>query len=470
MDLAEPHPSHPDALVVRPETRFRVLVGAAAVGIIALCAAAGFVLADDQGSPAYVRILSWIGVIALIALVRTAGWHTLRSVRVDGDDLVLEHADRTLRRVPLAQVGGLGYRGTAIGGRLFDGVAFGGAVNAGRLVVVDRGGRLLVARRAGWMTFAELQHFCGRAGIAWVDHRSFLVPVVPVPPPTQLPVPVDPEAPADAAPAISTAIAAARRARRARLATYAGILGAGIVLCIIGAWLPEGQPPEGPVIAAGVIAILVGTVLLLVAPANEGRPRPMVKALRTSRWVFSEAVIAAGLDSDGNKRLLGVFAPDGRGAPVWWTKLGSGGGRGWLQDGERRWFWVAWDAKGRATAVATPEMDQFTLLPKEKVGGRQQRKATDAYLRACEQEYWNPDTPVGVDGAPLGLEPSGPHPGWGSAPAPTGATWGPPVAAPPAPQGPGTPPPGWVPPPAWEAPPAWQAGIEQPAPPGPRPF
>lgn len=158
---------HPisDGLAVRPETRFRVIIGGAAVAVIVVCSVLGAILAGDPRNEGLVRPFIWVGVIALIALARTAGWHTLRSVRIDDDDLVLEHADRTIRRLPLADVGGLGYRGTSFGGRLFDGFAWGGAVNAGRLVVLDRGGRLVVARRAGWMTFDDLRRFCGRR--AW---------------------------------------------------------------------------------------------------------------------------------------------------------------------------------------------------------------------------------------------------------------------------------------------------------------
>lgn len=408
------HPA-PGPLEVRPETRIRVIVGGAAVGIIAVCALIGVATAGGEETYGFLRLLTWAAVCALVALLRTAGWHTLRAVRIEGGDLVLEHADRTLRRFPLAQVGGLGYRGTAVAGRLFDGIMFGGSATAGRLVVVDREGRLLIARRAGWMTFDDLRRFCAAAGLAWVDHRSFLVPVVPVPPPYQTPVYVDPSAPADAAPGMRLAIAASRRARRIRLGSYVGLFAGGIGLCAIADALPLDPHPVGLTIA-GVIASIAGFFLLMLAPLNEDRPRPIMKALRRSRWVFAECVVAAGLDSDGSRRLLGVFSPDGRGAPVVWAKLGRSGMRGWLQDGERRWFWVAWDAKGRATAIATPEMDRVAVLPKDGVGSRQVRKATEAYLQTCDLEYWNPDTPPGAMGPSLGLDPAGPHPGYGAAP------------------------------------------------------
>lgn len=248
---------------------------------------------------------------------------------------------------------------------------------------------------------------------------------------------------------------------------YAGVLAAGILLCFLGAWLPEDQPPEGAVIFVGVVSIIVGTLLLLLSPLNDNRPGPIAKALRRSRWVLTETVVAAGLDSDGNKRLIGFFGADGRGAPLRWAKLGSGGSRGWLQDGQRTWLLVAWDERGKATALATPDMDRLAVIPKDNVGKRQADKATNAYLLACNVEYWNADTPVGVPGAPLGLVPEDQQSTW-SEPAPPGPGWPQPAAmAQPAPM-PGTPPPGWVPPPApvsspgapplgWVPPPAWQA-------------
>src|SRR6478736_6404537 len=126
MRSAEPAAQHQTPIAwVRPEVRVRVIVACGAVALLAAEALAFAVVGTR--STGLMRIATWVAVLVVGALIRTAGWQTLREVRTDSAALVVVHADRTELSVPLADIAALGYSGTVVAGRLFDGLVVRGS-------------------------------------------------------------------------------------------------------------------------------------------------------------------------------------------------------------------------------------------------------------------------------------------------------------------------------------------------------
>ena len=364
-------------------------------------------------------------ILPTFPLLASLTTRSLREVRVVDGAVELEERDGTVLRFGLAEVGGIGYRGTTVLGRLVHGPSGWGSLN-GAVVLVDPWGRQLAARAGGFFSVRALRDLCGRTGVRWVDACLPSVPLVPQPLPAFEEVPPALGRPALEDPLTAAALRAQRRRRRRTLAAYAATFALGWVAAATYDSFPDRSIATVALATLAWICLPVGFLLLVLAPLNERRPRRYRRALAEGSWVLAEAVALDGRGSDKSVRVVGICladSPDRTLPPEWW-RARAGGGRGWLAPGARHWVWLARSADGTEAVLAPLDRQDFAALAVDAKA----RTAADVAIA----EFRAAGVALGLIAPEPLLPPSAawpppaaPSPGW---PPPTGPATTPPGA------------------------------------------
>lgn len=339
--------------VVRVSSGVATLVGLVLLGIV-----------TARGGPTFLPGL----VLGLLAtpLFGSLNRGDLRRVRITAEGLELVGGDGVVRTVDGHLVGGLAVAGPVVAGRLAT-LPIGLVPNmTGRILVVDHRGRVICARRAGWMRVADIEALARAAGVPWGAKQPRRVPGLSVPPPSGMEAPLPGTALDD--PATGVMLAAFRRRRHRVAAISLAIPAIGIAALVVLANLPDDAP--GRVALGWFGGLALGSFLLTVPIAliqlDEAR-RPL-RLLRDARWWPVEAVVVSGLVTDQTARMVAVPDPTTGDLVTW--KVAEGGGRGWLQGDDRTWFWLAVGGhKGdRRMVIAPPDRSDLALLERRLLG------------------------------------------------------------------------------------------------------
>lgn len=341
---------------VGPDARYRALARAAAA--VALVGAVALVVGLAASGIRIGPLGTILCALPLVVLAGTLSRGDLVAIRVTPFGLDLVGRDGVVRTVPGPHIGALGVSGRAVAGRLFT-LPIGWLSSfEGRVVVLDHQGRVMSARRSGWVRVDDVVRLAAVAGVPWAGVLPRMVPGAPPHPPAAM---GDPQ-PARAVDDPVTAAALARfghRTRRAAL-VLAGLLGTGIAALTLLAQLPPdapGRPALGWIGGLGLGSVLFTLPLVLVHLSESSRVRSI---LRAGPWYPVEAVVVAGLVTDATARTVGVVNPH-TGDVEWW-KVEAGGERGWLQGDDRAWFWYCPVPGRRRAALAPPDRSHVAVL------------------------------------------------------------------------------------------------------------
>jgi hypothetical protein len=347
---------------IRPDDGFRRLVRIGSAVATALAAVVVGALVAAGGPPVVGGALLGLTATPLIGSLNRGD---LRLVRITASGLDLVGGDDVVRSIDGRIVGGLAISGPVVSGRLAA-LPIGFVPGMiGRLLVVDHRGRVVCARRAGWMREADVAALAATAGVPWGGRQPRKVPGVSAPPPPGMEGPL----PGVAADDPATAAGLARFLRRSRRAALVATvwLATGIAALVLLANLPEtapGRPVLGWYGGLAIAQLLFSIPIALVQAGEARRPR---RILRGAPWWPVEAVVVSGLITDQSARMVAVPRPDIGDVDVW--KVTGGGGRGWLQGDDRTWFWLAVDRRGRNAVIAPPDRSELALLEKRVLAG-----------------------------------------------------------------------------------------------------
>lgn len=382
-------PTAPALAVVRPDDDFIRTVRLASLGTLAL--GAGLVGVMAAGGPALPVGLLVFASLAVCASTRHKG--NLTEVRVTTRGLDLVGHDGVVRTIDGPAIGGLGRSGAVVSGRLFT-VPIGFVAGAGaRLIVVDRAGRVICARRASWLRVDELEALATRAGVPWIGEAHRTVPGSSLAPPPEMGV--MPVGSAQEDPATAAAIAQSRaRTRRVVLLTWSLPLVATVAFLVLangGTSIPAvGRGILGWVGGLATVAFLFGGPRVLVW---SNASREVRRALcRGGPWMPVEGIVLRGGPGslDGDHRMVGLVTP-GTDQVTWYT-VNHGGERGWLQGDDRTWFWASPVGTRAKALIAPPDRSHVGLLERRLVDRLVERGAASAVAREAEdwhhQQAW----------------------------------------------------------------------------------
>jgi hypothetical protein len=308
--------------------------------------------------------IGFLIVLPLIVFGATFSRANVTEARVTAAGLDLVGVDGVVRSIPGGAIGGVGYAGMVLAGRLVAIPLHWLPNTMGRIVVVDRAGRVICARRAGWMPLDEVEALAAAGGVPWLGSHARTVPGATVPPPPEMTHPHD--GPARTEPATAAGLRRQRaRVRRVVLATWALPVVSTICFVIL-ANVPDApaRPVLGWVGGLGVVAFILGGPCVALWSSA---PREARRILKTDQpWWPVEAVVVAGLISDANARVVGVAHP-ASGEMAWWT-VKWGGERGWLQGDDRGWFWFLPATRGKGALLAPPDRSHHAVLEQRLLG------------------------------------------------------------------------------------------------------
>lgn len=357
---------------VTPDVRILRWVRAGALGVLAV----GVAIAIVFSLPQFAVVAVAVGLVAAATFNRG----NVVAVTVTSQGLEIAGQDGVARSIPGHEIGGFGVSGTVIGGRLV-------AVSiswmpAGRLVVVNPEGRVICARRAGWLRVADLEQLARQAGRPWIGSRQRAVPGASLRFPTDMAGPVGP-ARTDA----QTVAAVAKLKRHFRRVGHLvwGVLLSGIICLSLMGGLASGNDVRGYLGWAGFLG-LVG--FLFGAPVAEIYCRPgsvIPKILKDDQpWLPVEAIVMAGLVANPMNRTVGIVEPV-TGKVAWWI-VDRGGDRGWLQGDDRTAFWFLPALDGKKALIAPPDRSEIALLEHRLLSKSVQAEA-DAAVRSESGEW-----------------------------------------------------------------------------------
>ncbi len=347
---------------IHPDDGFRTMVrvASAAAVVVALALCIGLVVTG--GPPLIGGTLAGLTATPLIGLLSRGD---LRGVRITTDGLELVGNDGVVRRIDGRVVGGLAVAGPIFVGRLVA-VPIGlvpGTI--GRLLVVDHRGRVVCARRAGWMRVADVATLAAAAGVPWGGQQLRRVPGVSMPPPPGMEAPLPGTAIDD--PATAAGLERFRRRSRRTALIGIGIFLSGVAPLVLLSNLPEtasGRPVLGWYGGLALGSILFTIPIALVQFSEARKPG---RILRAGPWWPVEAVVVSGLITDQTARAVAVPRADSGEVDVW--KVSQGGSRGWLQGDDRTWFWLVVDPKGRKAVITPPDRSEIALLERSRLNG-----------------------------------------------------------------------------------------------------
>jgi hypothetical protein len=359
----EGHPTAAPVSEIAPDDRFRSAVRlssavATALGLVLT------VLVVGQGRPVVLPGL-FLGLLAT-PLIGSLNRGDLRRMRITPQGLELVGSDGVVRAIDGHLVGGLAVAGPVVAGRLAN-LPIGLVPNmTGRILVVDHRGRVICARRAGWMRVADVEALAHTAGVPWGAKQPRRVPGLSVPPPPGMEGPLPGTALDD--PATATMIARFRRRRHRVAGVCLAIPVTGIAALVVLSNLPADAPGRLALGWFGGLALgsLLFTVPIALIQLDEAR-RPR-RLLRSASWWPVEAVVVSGLVTDQTARVVAVPHPTTGDLLTW--KVSEGGGRGWLQGDDRTWFWLAIDSRkgDRRAVIAPPDRSDLALLERRLLG------------------------------------------------------------------------------------------------------
>jgi hypothetical protein len=347
---------------IRPDDGFRTVVRIASAG----ATAAGLALCIVLVAGGLPGLLGGVLVgLPAMPLLGSLSRGDLRAVRITATGLDLVGHDGVVRSIDGRVVGGMAVSGFVVAGRLVA-VPIGFVPGAlGRIVVVDHRGRVVCARRAGWLRVADVAALAATAGVPWGGSQPRKVPGVSMPPPPGMEAPL-PGLAADE-PGTATMLGRFRRRRNRVVLVSLGIPVSGILALVLLSNLPADAPGRSALGWYGGLAlgaILFALPIALVQADEARRPR---KVLRASPWWPVEAVVVSGLITDQTARAVAVRRPHDDGIDLW--KVEAGGSRGWLQGDDRTWFWLAVDGSGRRAVIAPPDHSDLALLGRSRIVG-----------------------------------------------------------------------------------------------------
>lgn len=363
----------------QPDLGFRRNIRVAATGAsIALLGVTAVVLVSTGiAFPLGVLLCAALGVLGA-----TFSRGDLAEVRVTPTGLDVVGHDGLVRAIPGWAIGSMGINGTVVAGRLFTtNLGFLPGTN-GRLVVQDREGRVLCARRAGWMRVDDIAALAAAGGVPFVGTVVLAVPGATLPPPTDL-APPPPGRPGDD-PATIAAIESGRRRQRAAWAVVLALVPVAIGAFVLQAHLDgAGRTPVFGVIGVlAVLLVLFGAPVVALCGDHVRQARAVIR--RAPGWYLVEAVVATGLAADTSARTVGVIDP-ATGETDFFTVRG-GGEKGWLQGDDRTWFWFAPARRGKKAVIAPPDRSQLALLEQKFLTALTRRAARDQVR--SEHQRW----------------------------------------------------------------------------------
>jgi hypothetical protein len=369
-----------DALAtIRPDVGFlravRALAVAAAAGAVTIVVL--LAVAEIAVGPLVLVLLPFCVVAATLSRGNVAEARVTRS----GLDIVGH--DGVVRSIPGPAIGGMGISGPVVAGRLVA-VPLGFVPSTiGRIVVVDHQGRVICARRAGWMAVADIHTLAAAGGVAWLGPVRRQVPGVSLPPPPGMEAPLPLAARED--PATVAALGRIRGRTRRLWLWLIGWFVTGIGSLYLLEALPDGhglRPLLGWYGGLGIVALIFGAPLLALYGEHARWAR---RNLRSGhQWWPVEAVVVAGLVTDASARVVGVVDP-ATGATVWWT-VEEGGEQGWLQGDDRTWFWFLIGKRQKKALIAPPDRSDIAVLERTLLG-RIVTAEADAQVRAEAMEW-----------------------------------------------------------------------------------
>lgn len=370
----EQHDVAPELLAsATPDLRVLRWVRAGALGVLVVGVGIGFAFSLAQLS----GVMCAMGLLVAAA---TFNRGNVVAVKVTSQGLEIAGQDGVVRSIPGPEIGGFGVSGTVIGGRLVAVSIW--PLPAGRLVLVNPEGRVICARRAGWLRVADLEQLARRAGRPWIGSRQRAVPGAPVRFPADMAGPVGP-ARMDAQ-TVAAVAKVKRHIRRVGLLVWGALLGATICLTLMGG-LASGNDLRGYLGWAGFLGLL-GFVFGGPVAAIYCQPGSMIpKILKDDQpWWPVEAIVMAGLIANPTNRTVGIVEP-ATGNVAWWI-VERGGDRGWLQGDDRTAFWFLPALDGKTALIAPPDRSEIAVLEHRPLSKSVQAEA-DAAVRSERGEW-----------------------------------------------------------------------------------
>ncbi len=329
-------------------------VGALATLLLGLTTCAVLIV-SPSGLPVPVGLMVVLPVLVFGATYSRAN---LAEARVTAVGLDLVGDDGVVRTIPGGSIGAMGYAGTVVAQRLVA-VPVSFLPNLmGRIVVVDRAGRVVCARRAGWMKLDDVAALAAAGGVPWLGGQVRTVPGATLPPPPEMahhhdgPVRDDP---------LAAAAFARQRARVRRVVLITWSLPVISTICFVVMSNVASAPMLllGWVGGLGVAAFILGGPCVALWSSGARDARRLLRKAEVPWWPV-EAVVVAGLIADANARVVGVVHPT-TGEMGWWT-VKWGGERGWLQGDDRGWFWFVPSGRGKRAMIAPPDRSHVAVL------------------------------------------------------------------------------------------------------------
>ena len=293
----------------------------------------------------------------------------------DGD-VVLVQGHETIRLAGAA-IGGIGYAGDTVVGRLS--VPYGAyEVNRlGRIVVVDAEGRILAALRGSWLMLADLERGAAFSGHRWLGCVGLeAVTFAPPPSPPRRDEPDEFE--------IAEALGAMRSQawELLRLATFgvAAVWAAVLVLSRVGA--PElVMDPLRLVVGLGTVA---WSMVLLTQPLRSSPVRQARKILDDASWEAVDAVIVRGAPKDTAVRAVVCVDASGRPTDSWLVDPNAT--TRWVQEHQRRNCYLAVGLEGSEAVLINTDFTNVALL--QKSTGILKSRAIHEWARRQLSEHW----------------------------------------------------------------------------------
>ncbi|MCU1455116.1 MAG: hypothetical protein JWN46_3262 [Acidimicrobiales bacterium] len=345
---------------VEVDDRSRLLVALGAVVLVGAGVADQVVMRGFWTRPSLPAFA--IAALAVTAVFVRGG---VREVDFTPAGIVLRTRDGVARALPREQVGGIGLAGKVAFGRTVDlALPIGGAnasTNSCRLVVVDRWGRAITARRAGWLDVRRLEHAVVANGYAWLGVHIFSPRPIDLSPaawPAGVDVPAG-ETALDDGPTKGALHALRRRSRSITLGFVAVLVGAPLLAAVADHTVLSSD--SNALTTVAVIAAFAAFFGVCVAPLRSRTWRRARALLSGQRWMPVEAVVLSSSRRDGSKRTV-VLIDRATGSPMRTLAVEGGGERGWLQPLDRAWFLIAIDEHRHRAALAPLDRSAIAVL------------------------------------------------------------------------------------------------------------